>query len=327
MSKLRDVMQNFQAVADHEPELLKAFYPRRYREVKGFPDSPRVYASALCNTAAHMVLGTAEKNPTMQVAYSIGNMLVDLKVPTYFLAPDVLEALLATDAPLDITLAELKMPTPAFLLCLPFIVRDYCPSGFTIYSIAVGLMQPGHRITPTYQVMGRPARQFDVANTQPTFMVHALAGEPDGLIVDHNFQLPINHALAELSKEDFNYYPLTPGFENKYSAQDYAMQRLLASIVLQVLLLFNAEPKAFEEKKLLTPPVRHTHGGKVSTTPGVWDPNFIGRNYKRVATAPKGGTHATPSTHVRRAHWHTYWVGKGRTERKLNWVQWTFVNL
>ena len=32
------------------------------------------------------------------------------------------------------------------------------------------------------------------------------------------------------------------------------------------------------------------------------------------------GTHASPRPHVRRAHWHTYRIGAGRTERQLKWL-------
>lgn len=34
-----------------------------------------------------------------------------------------------------------------------------------------------------------------------------------------------------------------------------------------------------------------------------------------------GGTHASPRPHVRRAHWHTYWVGSGDARRpELRWL-------
>jgi hypothetical protein len=32
------------------------------------------------------------------------------------------------------------------------------------------------------------------------------------------------------------------------------------------------------------------------------------------------GTHASPRPHIRRAHWHTYLVGAGRTDRRLKWI-------
>jgi hypothetical protein len=32
------------------------------------------------------------------------------------------------------------------------------------------------------------------------------------------------------------------------------------------------------------------------------------------------GSSSEKSAHVRRAHWHGYWVGKGRKDYRLNWV-------
>jgi hypothetical protein len=42
---------------------------------------------------------------------------------------------------------------------------------------------------------------------------------------------------------------------------------------------------------------------------------------------PGGGSHAGPRPHLRRAHWHTYRVGKGRTEAVLRWLPPIPVNL
>lgn len=41
-----------------------------------------------------------------------------------------------------------------------------------------------------------------------------------------------------------------------------------------------------------------------------------------VATDPTeaGETHARPRPHIRRAHWHTYLVGAGRSEKRLKWL-------
>jgi len=41
----------------------------------------------------------------------------------------------------------------------------------------------------------------------------------------------------------------------------------------------------------------------------------------------KTGKHRKPIvSHVRKAHWHTYWKGKGRTERIVRWIPPTFVS-
>ena len=33
----------------------------------------------------------------------------------------------------------------------------------------------------------------------------------------------------------------------------------------------------------------------------------------------------TVRPHVRRAHWHHYWVGEGRTRLEVRWIEPTFV--
>lgn len=35
---------------------------------------------------------------------------------------------------------------------------------------------------------------------------------------------------------------------------------------------------------------------------------------------PGEGSHAAPRAHVRRAHWHLYWTGKGRAEPRVRWL-------
>lgn len=37
------------------------------------------------------------------------------------------------------------------------------------------------------------------------------------------------------------------------------------------------------------------------------------------------GTGRTVRPHVRRAHWHHYWVGEGRTRLEVRWIEPTFV--
>jgi hypothetical protein len=44
--------------------------------------------------------------------------------------------------------------------------------------------------------------------------------------------------------------------------------------------------------------------------------------HARVGGAGRGGTHASPAAHLRRAHWHHYWVGPRGGERRLElrWI-------
>ena len=65
--------------------------------------------------------------------------------------------------------------------------------------------------------------------------------------------------------------------------------------------------------------------GFSSTESSVLSPRWIKRKAKKI-TRSLGGTHASPLMHWRRGHWHTYKVGKGRAEEKLNWVEPVLVN-
>ena len=46
---------------------------------------------------------------------------------------------------------------------------------------------------------------------------------------------------------------------------------------------------------------------------------------KFVADRTKTRHSSTVRAHVRRAHWHHYWTGKGRTELVLRWIAPTLV--
>lgn len=60
---------------------------------------------------------------------------------------------------------------------------------------------------------------------------------------------------------------------------------------------------------------------------GVRIGSALRRSQSRATTAPSDGTHASPRPHIRRAHWHTYLVGAGRTERRLKWLPPMAVNI
>ena len=44
------------------------------------------------------------------------------------------------------------------------------------------------------------------------------------------------------------------------------------------------------------------------------------------AEASEPGSHASPRPHMRRAHWHLYWTGTGRTVPRVKWIAPVFVN-
>ncbi len=50
------------------------------------------------------------------------------------------------------------------------------------------------------------------------------------------------------------------------------------------------------------------------------------RRYEHTGTGTQRGTHARPRPHLRSGHWSHYWVGKGRTEKVLRWIEPRYIN-
>lgn len=84
------------------------------------------------------------------------------------------------------------------------------------------------------------------------------------------------------------------------------------------------KPKAHTRRgKAKLPKARHTHIWRVGAK--------IGQALRKAKQAPclsegPGDARAPTMPHVRRAHWHLYWVGKGRKTPCLKWIAPTLVN-
>ena len=62
-----------------------------------------------------------------------------------------------------------------------------------------------------------------------------------------------------------------------------------------------------------------------ASTPTTWNVGWrigaaLRSAQKRTSETSGDGTHASPRVHIRRAHWHTFLTGVGRTRRELRWI-------
>jgi hypothetical protein len=88
-----------------------------------------------------------------------------------------------------------------------------------------------------------------------------------------------------------------------------------------------ADQKTGKRKPERPKPVRTKKGEQIfaPSTPTAWNVGVRIGAAIRAAEAKersesKGGTHASPRAHVRRAHWHTFSRGAGRAERFIKWL-------
>jgi len=111
------------------------------------------------------------------------------------------------------------------------------------------------------------------------------------------------------------------------------ISKALAPMVSLLLYLCSEEPeiddaKGDQKKRPGNPIVIKTKRGAKefpASAPSAWNVGWrIGAALRKAAerseSEPATDTHASPRAHIRRAHWHTYLTGQGRTNRKLRWV-------
>ncbi|MBF0108709.1 MAG: hypothetical protein HQL76_06000 [Magnetococcales bacterium] len=103
-------------------------------------------------------------------------------------------------------------------------------------------------------------------------------------------------------------------------------------IIPVILYLCSEEPDIISRASIGLPrhpsPVKTKKGMRLfpPDQPKIWEVGTkIGEALRSASPhgEPKGGSHAQPKAHIRRAHWHTYWVGREGTEgrrRILKWV-------
>ena len=128
------------------------------------------------------------------------------------------------------------------------------------------------------------------------------------------------------------------------AAEDEALQDELATwlppLLSLLLYLCATEPEFRDSRMFRDRPhrperVRNRQGKPIylpPKRPTVWETGYrIGAALRDAQNAPGAGRNASPSGHVRRAHWHSYWVGPrnepSRRELKLRWLSPILVNL
>lgn len=109
--------------------------------------------------------------------------------------------------------------------------------------------------------------------------------------------------------------------------------KTLAPLISLVLYLCSEQPDWDLEPPKNPPTVRTKHGPRTFPVaqPRIWDVGVrIGAALRTAYKAEgknTGEEHAGPRAHIRRAHWHTYLTGIGRSKRILKWLPPISVNV
>ncbi len=286
-------------------------YPRIYEHTGAF-HSPRELAADLLGvflTAArarelHSTLGYLDAQALMGAS-----LIASLRVPTFFLARNLLEALAQTRPPEAISWTEMHLPfeSAAFIFprgalrransdemsCLWYarlrkheIYRNPFARGVTYEVIEDVLCFRGFLHNSLESLMHSYG-----ANTHPEIHAIDLSGD------DKAFR---GESTAPLNREDHEV--LESGI----------------SLVLNALLVMLERPQLV---------VHGAFRGKRSRKGAeFWTPNIVGKEYRAASAhsaSSEPGTH--PRLHWRRGHWRNQPFGPARHERKYLWIEPTLV--
>lgn len=307
-------------IEERFPERFAMCYPRRIVPPQGY-GNPRLYAAEV--TALTIMPLQQSDNGFLGGMNICAQILVENKVPTYFIHPDFFKAVAATDVPEDFDLSDLRWPADAMLFCLPL---KESKEVFGIELPWIGVAR-----TPTGDYQGLLA-DYKVAFKVPRFCIHFPVFGP-GMPEDFGGMWPIDGKLVGLiNSMPFldNTYVLqngAPGHKALTEEENKAINSRAMRMAVSLMLAMVAAPEHIEMGQCIR--VAKPHPRPEKALDALWAPNIIGRCYAAPSES-KGGTHASPRTHLRRGHfrrevgWRELPAG---VQPKLIWIRPTWINL
>jgi len=309
------------------PWVLKKFYPRHYENI-GQYHSPKEVAVWLTTAVAESLRYGFLNSPTAyRLMMPAFKPLIDKQMPMFFIAPELLQAVMMTDFDDDIDWTQMKLPYEHGVFILPRGGFRH-PTDGDVHMILWSRNQGGASYPPP--VPGIPT--IEIQNT--AFVTTALCPEKG---IWYDACLNAAHRPTLKLRNLFYRGPEDPAPTlTKGSAQDEDLAEedapfcdSLGVIVFGTLLAMNARPELVERSQLLKrvpakgdKPVRE-----------FWSPNVIGRKYKAKREIPKvragkfvfpakeSGHHASPRLHWRRGHFRNQAYGPERRLRKVIWLE------
>lgn len=317
-----------------DPNVRKLFMPRRVVSPQGYANPASYAFSAYSEFMEASVDRSRANDQTFIRSFALNSILVGNDVPTFFVTESFLDALSQTDPPDDVVCSDLMWPHDAMLFALPlsFSLRYL---GFEVGFLAIGKAPRGEMNPYRGRVVYPDFPELEAIVFPEDKVV--VAWRVSSGIVDtvYSSAVPSTYPVSKaIGFTDFTDYTddFPADLRHLVGLQPTAEQELKTTIKMRhiafsLVLAMNAKPEFLERtsSQVLRRP------GKVGKKQRdeLWDPLFIGRGY---ASEPRelGGTHVSPRTHWRRAHWNTQHYGPRPWTRdsasKLVWIERRLIN-
>jgi hypothetical protein len=289
---------------NYDPRIWRLCYPRSY-QVSSIYASPKQLAGEL--VAIYAVYPSRKQMPLHEqgmLAQAILGAagLVQLRVPIFFVAPDLLRAVQLSIPPVDLDWVNLHLPFESAAFALPRGSLSHPEHGEISY-VWYSRMRKGMPFPRFGEAKYHGIAEDDL------FLVRGTCAEAKEA---PSFQRLIAHSEAPtLDLKDHHAVVGKAGFG--VTDEDSDVVSAITTLIFSLVFAMNARRGLWEHGR----PTGKTAKSGVE----FWTPNIIGKGY--VLKGHQTGAHAgtSPRMHWRRGHMRQQPFGEGRRLRREQWIE------
>ena len=326
-----------------QPLTYRALYPKRIVPPHGYLN-PKYFTIALWSGLRAWQELDLRMLPHV-TSYVNTLMLMEYRVPTYFVRSEFAQAVAQTEPPEDFKFSGINWPLPAMLFVLPtdFVLRHFgfmCPF-ISVTRTSAGVFPAALKNLPKLEL---PVEAHEpLENRVDRFNVVYPVYSKHNLPVDYTGSFPLTLNVNEMPNTrfedatymedaishavDFDRAALdlpAEGEQDKNFAvkvQSFAVKLMLVLSACHDVITLGGIARAKKVKK----------GDRI--TEELWHPNLLGWDYRAqraTATGGEKGTHASPRMHWRRGHMRNQpygpkpWVEA--SPKRLAWIEPVLIN-
>jgi hypothetical protein len=303
-----NVRNSINAFIEENPEEWKLLYPRIYKDVGRYNSAKDVSVDlcvALFYALREVGIDIDKLAPYDMLAVIAGSDIVARNVPVYYVAPQLVEAIIQTHPPEPLDWQHMHLPFESAAFVFPKGTLIHTTGGECGY-----LWYCRMRTGKTYKHPFFHELVFQVPEDRLFFRT-ILGGSLECL--SHNVtasSAPLLH-LNDLLTTDIETFRSDIKVLNE---TDKGILQSAISLSMGVLLAMLTRPDLLS---------KGTYSGKrVKSGSESWTPNVIGKSYRvAVHSDVKGQSGISPRMHWRRGHFRSQPYGSGQLLRKIIWIE------
>ncbi len=286
--------------------LWKLCYPRNYH-VDNHYSSPRQLGAELVGIRVAIdYRDRVPLNERMMLDHSIlaGASLVKLRVPIFFVAPDLLKAVQMTVPPVDLDWVNLNLPFERAAFALPRGSLSRATHGDVGYVWYSRIMKDEPLLVPG------AVGQEQVAEDDMFFIRASCLESPERPSFQ---QFMRGSQTPTLNLKDLTGVVGSRSQPESLVAGDVTLTESMTTLIFGLVFAMDVRESLWEWGVYT--------GEKAKNGAEFWTPNIIGKHYVFPGKGTHGHTGVSPRMHYRRGHMRQQPYGEGRSLRRAQWIE------